>query len=477
MAHLRVRPDAQLDGVPVGNARGGTGRALASGVHARAARRSASASSSTGWASGSARSSRTARRSTSGTPTAAPSSEQAYKNVPFYLTNRGYGVFVERPRARLVRGRLGGGRARAVLGRRASRSSTSSSHGPTPKDVLERYTALTGRPAQRAGLVVRAVAVDVVHHRLRRGDGHVVRRRDGRARAAAERSSTSTASGCASSTGATSSGTRASFPDPDGMLARLHEQGPAGLRVDQPVHRAALAAVRRGGRAAGYLVKRPDGSVWQWDLWQAGMGLVDFTNPDATALVPGQAARAARPGRRLLQDRLRRAHPDSTSSGFDGSDPERMHNYYTQLYNKAVFDVLRGRARRGRGRAVRPLGDRRRPAVPGALGRRLRVDVRVDGRDAARRAVARAARASATGATTSAASRARPTPAVFKRWIAFGLLASHSRASTARARTGCRGRSTRRPSTSLRVFTQLKMRLMPYLYRRGARGRTRRACR
>ena len=33
----------------------------------------------------------------------------------------------------------------------------------------------------------------------------------------------------------------------------------------------------------GYLVKRPDGSVWQWDLWQAGMGLVDFTNPEATA--------------------------------------------------------------------------------------------------------------------------------------------------------------------------------------------------
>ena len=33
--------------------------------------------------------------------------------------------------------------------------------------------------------------------------------------------------------------------------------------------------------AAGYLLKRPDGDVWQWDRWQAGMGLVDFTNPDA----------------------------------------------------------------------------------------------------------------------------------------------------------------------------------------------------
>lgn len=30
-----------------------------------------------------------------------------------------------------------------------------------------------------------------------------------------------------------------------------------------------------------YLLKKLDGSVWQWDRWQAGMGIVDFTNPEA----------------------------------------------------------------------------------------------------------------------------------------------------------------------------------------------------
>ncbi len=35
------------------------------------------------------------------------------------------------------------------------------------------------------------------------------------------------------------------------------------------------------GMEHGYLVKTPDGDVWQWDKWQAGMGLVDFTNPGA----------------------------------------------------------------------------------------------------------------------------------------------------------------------------------------------------
>ena len=31
----------------------------------------------------------------------------------------------------------------------------------------------------------------------------------------------------------------------------------------------------------GYLLKKPNGDVCQWDLWQAGMGIVDFTNPGA----------------------------------------------------------------------------------------------------------------------------------------------------------------------------------------------------
>lgn len=31
----------------------------------------------------------------------------------------------------------------------------------------------------------------------------------------------------------------------------------------------------------GYLLKRPDGSVWQWDMWQPGMAIMDFTNPAA----------------------------------------------------------------------------------------------------------------------------------------------------------------------------------------------------
>ena len=73
-------------------------------------------------------------------------SEQAYKNVPFYLTDAGYGVFVDHP-----------GRVSFEVGSEAvSRVQFSVEgqqlgyyviHGPTPKDILRKYTALTGRPA------------------------------------------------------------------------------------------------------------------------------------------------------------------------------------------------------------------------------------------------------------------------------------------------------------------------------------------
>ena len=73
-------------------------------------------------------------------------SEQAYKNVPFYLTNRGYGVLVNET----------GPVSFEVASEKVTRVQFSLEgesleyfviYGPTPKDVLRKLTALTGRPA------------------------------------------------------------------------------------------------------------------------------------------------------------------------------------------------------------------------------------------------------------------------------------------------------------------------------------------
>ena len=60
-------------------------------------------------------------------------SEQAYKNVPFYLSDAGYGVFVDHPGAGLVRGRVRGGVPHPVLRPRRSRCSTTSSTVRRPR--------------------------------------------------------------------------------------------------------------------------------------------------------------------------------------------------------------------------------------------------------------------------------------------------------------------------------------------------------
>jgi beta-glucosidase len=75
------------------------------------------------------------------------------------------------------------------------------------------------------------------------------------------------------------------------MLARLKEKG---LRICVWINPyiAQRFPLFAEGRQGGYLLKKPGGGVWQWDLWQPGTALVDFSNPRAS-LVRVQAGGAA----------------------------------------------------------------------------------------------------------------------------------------------------------------------------------------
>ena len=89
----------------------------------------------------------------------------------------------------------------------------------------------------------------------------------------------------------------------------------------------------------GYLLKRPNGDVWQWDLWQAGLGLVDFTNPDAWKWYQDKLRALLDMGVDCFKTDFGERIPTDVAY-YDGSDPELMHNYYTYLYNKCVFELL-----------------------------------------------------------------------------------------------------------------------------------------
>jgi len=75
------------------------------------------------------------------------SSEQAYKNIPFYISSRGYGVFIDH--AESVDLEVGSERScRCQISVESQKLKWYLIYGPTPKEVLRKYSILTGRPSK-----------------------------------------------------------------------------------------------------------------------------------------------------------------------------------------------------------------------------------------------------------------------------------------------------------------------------------------
>jgi alpha-D-xyloside xylohydrolase len=252
------------------------------------------------------------------------------------------------------------------------------------------------------------------------------------------------------------------FPDPAAMLRRLKQKG-LKICVWINPYVAQKSRLFDEGAAKGYFLKRANGDVWQWDRWQPGMALVDFTNPAAAAWYRGKLAGLLDMGVDCFKtDFGERIPTDAVYS--DGADPQGMHNYYTYLYNKTVFELLE--EKRGKGEAIVFA----RSATVG--GQQFPVHWGGDC-TANYESMAETLRGGLSLALTGfgfwshdiSGFESTATPDLFKRWVAFGLLSSHSRLHGSN--------SYRVPwnfddeaSEVLRFFTELKCRLMPYLWRK-----------
>lgn len=60
------------------------------------------------------------------------------------------------------------------------------------------------------------------------------------------------------------------FPDPEGMIRRLKAKG-LKICVWINPYIGQKSPVFKELQEKGYLLKRPDGSLWQWDKWQPGL--------------------------------------------------------------------------------------------------------------------------------------------------------------------------------------------------------------
>lgn len=72
-----------------------------------------------------------------------------------------------------------------------------------------------------------------------------------------------------------------SFPDPAAIIQQLKKEFDIKVCVWLSSYIAQESSLFKLADERGYLIKNPDGSSYQTDLWQPGMGIVDSSNPEA----------------------------------------------------------------------------------------------------------------------------------------------------------------------------------------------------
>jgi len=392
-------------------------------------------------------------------------SEIAYKNIPFYISNKGYGILVDNEGD--VSFEIASEKVECVqFSAEGERMDYYVINGSTPKGTIRKYTALTGKPALPPawsfglwlttsfttdydeetclsfieGMAKRDIPLHVFHFDCYWMKGF---------------------EWC------NFQWDPETFPDPEGMLKRYHDRG---LRICVWINPyiAQQSPLFYEGMEKGYLIKKTDGAVWQTDLWQAGMGIVDFTNPDAVLWYQEKLKALLDMGVDCFKTDFGERIPVKDISYFDGSDPVKMHNYYPYLYNQAVFELLE--RERGRGEAVlfarsAAVGGQKFPAHWGgdcsasypSMAETLRSGLSL-------------ACAGFGFWSHDMGGFEHTAPAdVYKRWCQFGMLSSHSRLHGST--------SYRVPwmfdeeaCDVLRRFVKLKCALMPYLYRQAVKA-------
>jgi alpha-D-xyloside xylohydrolase len=266
-------------------------------------------------------------------------SDRSYKNIPFYLSSRGYGIVVD-------------------SGTATEFDVCASTHsavqivvpddlldyyvlaGPTPAEVLHRLDTLTSMPAlppkwafgswissgffidtQQAVLErarrIRAdgIPCDVLHlDTYWQTDGHW-----SNLRWDAER-----------------------FPDPEGMLATLTGQGFRVCLWINPYISQFSPEFRDLGQR-GWFLKCPDGNPYIADVWHGtfpASGILDFTNPEVVTWFSDRLRALLSQGVALFKTDFAEGVPADSraANGMTGID---LHNVYSLLFNDLVSDVTR----------------------------------------------------------------------------------------------------------------------------------------
>lgn len=385
-------------------------------------------------------------------------SERSYKNVPFFLSTRGYGLFVDSTSA-------------VDFDMVASNTATFSLinpddaldyyviAGPTPKDIITRYASLVNFPI----LPPKWALGTWISSGFQRDSAEEVLRR---ARLIREHDLSCDVLhlDCYWQRFGRWSEMlwdQELFPDPAGLLAELRS---LGFRVCLWMHPYIGIASERftEGAEKGFFLKNAQGETYVVDIWggfHPPVGIIDFTHPEAVAWFKELLREPLRAGADVFKTDFGEGIPiDAVNHA--GIKGERFHNLYALLYNETVAEVteeVTGHSGLTWGRATYAGGQRHAAQWGGD------VNCTFPGMAATLRAgLSMAVCGHGFWSHDVGGFTGHPTNELYIRWAQFGLLSPLVRAH---------GNSTRLPwdfgPQALEIFRsydRLRYRLLPYIY-------------
>ena len=386
-----------------------------------------------------------------------------YMNIPFFLSSRGYGIFLHH-----------GSKIVYELGQPALQSAAFRVndsyldyffiYGPEPKQIIERYTELTGRPlapplwsfgAWWSRCMYRdRKQVEAIVERLRKlgipGDVIHLDPRWLKERRSRE------LDGC------DFVWDEEAFPDPEGFVRWLGERG-FKLSLWENPYVWLNTEMYREGVEKGYFVRSQNGGLARPLENPDDTVLLDFTNPEAYRWWQEKHRSYLRMGVAAFKPDYGEAVPADALFA-DGRTGEQVHNVYPLLYNRCVYEVMREERaeamlfnRSGYAGSQRyPIhwtGDQ--PCTWGGMAAALRsgLSMSMSGISMWSHDI---------GGFWNPDNMEPPDPTLYVRWAQFGLLSSHARFH------GIRGREPwyfgDKAVEVVREFSRLRYRLLPYIY-------------
>jgi len=384
--------------------------------------------------------------------------ERAYKNTPFFISTRGYGIFVDT----ITCSRFDMAASNHAVFTVVVPNTALDYYviaGPDPKTIITRYASLVSfpilPPKWAFGLwLSSSFQPDSTEKALERA--HQAREHDIPCEVMHL--------DCYWQRHGTWSGMewdREAFPDPEGLIQQLTDLGYKVCLWENPYLGIESEHFPEASEK-GYLLKTPDGETYvvnTWDGYHPPVGFIDFTNPEAVEWFQEYHRRLLRMGVDVFKTDFGESVP-ADAVAYNGMTGERLHNLYPLLYNDAVSQVTAeetGRAGIVWGRASYAGGQRH------AIQWGADCDCTYQGMASTLRG----------GLSIGMCGHAfwthdiggfylQPTPEVYVRWAQFGLLSPLSRPH---------GATSRLPwdygEEALRIFrdyARLRYRLLPYIY-------------